>query len=63
MSPSPQDYYVRLDKLEQELKALAKTVSHDEIARLKLLNISRQSVARVESPFEIISRLYFAVKI
>ena len=61
MAPSAIDYYVRLDELEQELKSFAEAVSHDEIARLKLLDLSRQSVARLESPVEIISRMYFEV--
>ena len=63
MASSARDYHIRLDELEKELKSLAETISHDEIARLKLLDLSRQSIARLESPFEIISRMYFEVRL
>ena len=61
MAPSVRDYVARLDELEQELKALSEAASQDEMTRLKLLAILRKSVAQVETPWEVISRMYMEV--
>jgi hypothetical protein len=61
MAPSAQDVFARLDSLEQDLEYIENAVGQDEIARLKLLDITRKAVARVETPWEVITRMYMEV--
>ena len=61
MAAPARDDFVRLDELEQELKSLTEAASQ-ETTRLKLLAILRKSVAQVETPWEVISRMYMEVK-
>jgi ribosomal protein L29 len=61
MAPSAKDLCARLEELEEELKSLAQAASQDEDAREKLLKTLRKSVAQVETPWEVVSRMYMEV--
>lgn len=61
MAPTAPDLFARLDELEKELESFAADASRDEIARLKLLDIMRKAVARVETPSEVIRIMYMGV--
>lgn len=62
MSLSKNDLSARLDELEEELQSLSQAASQEEDAREKLLNTLRKSVAQVETPWEVVSRMYMEVK-
>lgn len=51
----------RIDALEKELQALSEDVAKDEQARQKLLFITQQATAMLETPPETIWKLLFQV--
>jgi ribosomal protein L29 len=61
MAPSVKDLSARLEELEEELQSLAQAASQDENGREKLLKTLRRSVAQVETPWEVVSRMYMEV--
>jgi ribosomal protein L29 len=61
MAPSAKDLSARLEELEEELQSLAQAASQDEDGREKLLKTLRKSVAQVETPWEVVSRMYMEV--
>ena len=62
MAPSAKTLFAQLADLERDLKVLSQAVSKDEDARLKLLDILQKSVGCVETPWEVISRMYMEVR-
>ena len=51
----------RIDALEKELQALSKDVAKDGQARQKLLTVTQQATAMLETPPETIWKLLFQV--
>lgn len=61
MAPAARDLFARIDEFEQELKSLATAGLDDEIARFKLLDITRKAARLIERPNETIMRMYLEV--
>jgi ribosomal protein L29 len=61
MAPSAKDLSARLEELEEELKSLTQAASQDQDGREKLLKTLRKSVAQLETPWEVVSRMYMEV--
>ena len=53
----------RIEALEKELQILSKDVAEDEQARQKLLGVTQQATAMLETPPNIIWKLLFQVVI
>jgi hypothetical protein len=61
MSPVTQTLSARIDEIEQVLKSLSEEAAQDESARQKLLGVTQKAVSNLESPWEVVSRMYMEV--